>query len=74
MYDSFMEEWLKLAEKLKGGLADGKPDSDFKPSSLQAGMKVEKEHTSDMAVAKEVAKDHLTEDKQYYKKLKKIEG
>jgi hypothetical protein len=63
----------KSEEKVVGGLGDGKEDSDFDPKQLAAGMKVEREHTKDPKIAKEIAKDHLTEDKDYYKKLKKIE-
>lgn len=61
------------SEKLKGGLADGKTDKDFDEKQLDAGKKVEREHTKDKAVAAEIARDHLTEDKDYYKKLKTIE-
>lgn len=65
---------LQKAEKLKGGEGDNRPDSDFDPEQLQAGIKVELEHTKDRAVAKEVAKDHLTESADYYKKLKVMES
>lgn len=62
------------ADILPGGLADGKPDSAFKLESLIEGRKVESEHTSSKLLTNEIAKDHLTEDPKYYKKLKKIEG
>lgn len=58
-------------EKIKGGLADGIPDKKFNQTELIKGIKVEKEHTKDYQTAKEIAKDHLTEDPNYYKKLKK---
>lgn len=58
---------------LPGGKGEGKPDSAFKKDSLKQGMKVESEHTSDKAVQKEIAKDHLTEDPKYYKKLSRME-
>jgi hypothetical protein len=61
---------IKETEKLKGGLGDRRPDSDFDPKELERGIKVEMEHTKDRKVAKEIAKDHLTEDPNYYKKLK----
>ena len=61
-------------EKLDGGAADGKPDSDFDPQTLAQGTKHESEHTDDPAVAREIAKDHLTEDGDYYDKLDRIEG
>jgi len=64
----------KVAEVLPGGIGDNAPDSQFNPKSLAEGMGVEKEHTSSPQMAKEIAKDHLTEDPHYYKKLKLIEG
>ena len=64
---------LKNKEILSGGLGDNKLDSDFDAKQLQAGIKVEREHTNDPKKAKEIAKDHLSEDPDYYKKLKKIE-
>jgi hypothetical protein len=60
---------------LKGGLAEkaGKTEKDFDPKSIKAGAEVESEHTSNMALRKEIAMDHLTEDPHYYEKLKKME-
>lgn len=63
----------KAKDKIPGGLADKRPDSEFDADDLEAGIKVELEHTSDRSIAKEIAKDHLTEDKDYYRKLKQIE-
>ena len=40
---------------------------------LVIGIEVEMEHTDDPSMAAEIAKDHLTEDPDYYTKLKKIE-
>lgn len=40
---------------------------------LEKGIKVEMEHTTDEAVAKEIAMDHLWEDPKYYDKLASIE-
>lgn len=61
------------ADKLFGGLADGMPDSKFSPKALAEGVKHEHEHTNNDQVAKEIAKDHLSEDPRYYKKVKQIE-
>lgn len=47
------------------------PDSAFDPRELAIGIKEEMEHTNDWRIAKEVAKDHLSEQKFYYTKLKK---
>lgn len=43
-------------------------------AQLAKGIKVELEHTSDKAVAKEIALDHLAEFADYYDRLKKAEG
>lgn len=43
-------------------------------SQLKMGIEVEKEHTTDIATAEEIALDHLGEDPNYYTKLKKIES
>jgi hypothetical protein len=64
---------MSKAEKIRGGLGDNKPDSDFDPEQLAAGIKVEREHTKDPAIAREIARDHLTEDPAYYRKLKRME-
>lgn len=40
---------------------------------LQQGIKIELEHTSDIATAKEIALDHLSERPDYYEQLKKVE-
>lgn len=64
---------MSKADKIPGGLADKKKPSDFDPTQLKAGIKVEMEHTSDKNIAREIAMDHLTEDSEYYKKLKEVE-
>lgn len=42
-------------------------------SQLAKGIKVEKEHTNDLALAREIALDHLNEFPDYYDRLKKAE-
>lgn len=59
-------------EKIPGGLGSGKSDADFDPRSLAAGQKAEMEHTNDPSVAREIARDHLSEDPRYYDKLSRI--
>lgn len=62
---------LKEREKLKGGAGDNKPDSDFDPKQLAIGIDDETgEHTPDPQIGKEIAKDHLSKDPNYYRKLK----
>lgn len=66
-------QWLNEGkEKLKGGAGDNKPDSDFNQKQLSIGIEDETgEHTPDKSIGKEIAKDHLSTDPDYYKKLKK---
>ena len=61
-------------DHLPGGEADDKFPSDFDFDALDKGMKHELEHTKDRNIAMEIAMDHLTEDKNYYDKLKKVEA
>jgi len=42
-------------------------------SQLQKGIKVEKEHTGDVALAREIALDHLDEFPDYYDRLASAE-
>ena len=51
---------------IPGGEAAGMPASAFPKDQLQEGTEEEQEHTSSPAVAQEIAKDHLTEAKDYY--------
>lgn len=50
-----------------------KVDVKFIEDQLKLGIEVEKEHTSDVAVAREIALDHLMEVPDYYTKLKSVE-
>lgn len=70
--------------KLEGGVSDKMSLSDIAKkhkvkldnlkTEFKKGVKVEMEHTKDLKVAKEIAKDHLFEDPKYYSKLKKVEN
>jgi hypothetical protein len=68
------EAVLSYYRFMTGGRSKGKSEADFDPIQIRAGMKVEKEHTIDMHVAKKIAMDHLSEDPDYYIKLKTIES
>jgi hypothetical protein len=46
---------------------------EYVTQQLVDGVKHEHEHTSDSAIAREIALDHLGEDPDYYKKLTKVE-
>lgn len=74
-FSQFLEEKLpsvkthtpsEIAKKHKVSLKDIN-------SQLEMGIKVEKEHTTDEKVAREIALDHLWELPDYYDKLKKVE-
>lgn len=62
-------------ENVRGGLAKkkGLTADDVDAEILAEGMKVEAEHTDDKKLQKKIALDHLAEDINYYKKLKKVE-
>ncbi len=45
----------------------------FLKKQLDKGIKIEKEHTNNDLMAKEIAMDHLSEDPNYYTNLKQIE-
>lgn len=66
-----MEAPMEEREKLKGGAGDNRPDSAFDQKQLATGIEDETgEHTPDKQIGKEIAKDHLTNDPDYYIKLK----
>ena len=50
-----------------------RPDEDYDPEELAAGIEVEKEHTANPEVAKAIAKDHLNEMPDYYTHLLRME-
>lgn len=48
---------------------DDRDDDNYDIAQLSIGMKVEKEHTNNVDVAKSIAKDHLDEIPDYYTRL-----
>jgi ribosomal protein L37E len=64
----------KWKQQIPGGRSSGKTPEDFDREQLDAGRKVEMEHTRDPKLATEIAMDHLAEDKDYYRKLKVMEA
>jgi hypothetical protein len=57
----FYSDLLQYINSDKGSLME---------NELKMGIEVEKEHTSDVALATKIAMDHLKEDPKYYTKLK----
>ena len=78
-----VKEIAVQVDKIPGGLAKGMTLSDIakhhkiSPQTLKnefiKGYAIEREHTTDINIAKEIALDHLYEDPNYYSKLSKIE-
>lgn len=50
-----------------------KKEKEYDEGELENGIEVEKEHTPDKRLQKNIAKNHLDEDGNYYNKLSKIE-
>jgi hypothetical protein len=77
------EQYEIVAEKIKGGRASQMSIADIAKkhsvpiskikSELVLGIKVEKEHSDDQAIATEIALDHLAEFPDYYTRLIKME-
>lgn len=63
------EQEKDLEDALKDqGESQNQPDDKYDLGQLTNGTFVETEHTDDLKAAKEIAKDHLEEDPQYYSK------
>lgn len=58
-------------DNLPGGKGDKIDPKSIDKEELKKGIKHEKEHTSDVKIAMEIALDHLTEDPKYYTNLSK---
>ena len=63
---------LREDQYLVGGKGDELDEEDVDEDELMMGIEVEREHTKNKKIAKEIALDHLAEDPQYYTKLKLI--
>lgn len=70
---TFATKFVKFST---GGRSNEKgiTEKDVNPKELKMGMNVEKEHTDCEDCAKKIALDHLAELKDYYTRLKKMEG
>jgi len=64
--------WVKPGCPMKLKHADV-PDSEFDPEQLRIGMAVETEHSDNPACAEAIAKAHLLESADYYRKLARME-
>ena len=66
---------MKIPKALKSGRAEkvGLKAKDVDKKELKMGIRVEKEHTDNANVAKDISLDHLAEIKDYYTRLKTME-
>lgn len=71
--DRFQVDIKAFKERLKGGMADGKPITNYDLGELLEGIKFEREHTSDSLLALEMAMDHLERIPDYYSRLNRME-
>jgi hypothetical protein len=69
--NALKHSFYKKAEQLIGGEGDNQPDSRYPKKELRKGVAHEQEHTKSKSIAKEIAKDHLEERKDYYTALAK---
>lgn len=65
---------VDIAKKYAGDYYDYRNVLELVKKELKKGIKIELEHTSDVKIAAEIAKDHIAEDLKYYDKLAKIEN
>jgi hypothetical protein len=65
---------VDIAKKYAGDYYDYRNVLESVKKQLKKGIKIELEHTSDVKLAAEIAKDHISEDLHYYEKLDKIEN
>lgn len=69
-------KFIELKESnnsLPVGKHNNVPDNKFDEKQLKIGIGIEKEHTDNEEIAKSIAKDHLSEFKNYYTALVKME-
>ncbi|KFZ25665.1 MAG: hypothetical protein KQ78_02138 [Candidatus Izimaplasma bacterium HR2] len=65
----FVDEFINKGRAKEEGVTE----DDVDPKELKMGIEVEYEHTSNREIAKRIALDHLSELKDYYTRLKKME-
>lgn len=64
----------KFVKFVFGGRSKSQPPADIDPDQLKKGIEVEQEHIDDPVVAEKIAIDHLTEFREYYTALDKMES
>ena len=72
--DAHKVDIKNFKEKLTGGIADGKPITNYDLAQLLEGIKWEtKDHTSDKMLALEMAMDHLESIPDYYTRIARMD-
>lgn len=77
-YESYVSSMASLLLE-EGSVGEISPDEEkelesFAKESVNRGIEVEMEHTTNRKVAMKIALDHLKENPKYYEKLKAVEG
>jgi hypothetical protein len=70
---SYQIDIASFKDKIRGGMADGKPITNYDLGQLLEGIKSERDHTDDNMLALEMAMDHLEHIADYYTHLTTME-
>jgi endoglucanase Acf2 len=71
--DAFQIDIKDFNDKLRGGMADGKPITKYDLGELVEGIKWEREHADDSLIALEITMDHLEKIPDYNSRLCELE-
>ena len=71
--DAHQIDIKNFKEKLTGGMAAGKPVTNYDIGQLLEGIKWEQEHTTDKMLALELSMDHLESIPDYYTRLERMD-
>lgn len=73
--DSFTRAPGLMSQEIDGTgvIGEASPLTGIEDADIDKGIEVEKEHTEDEELARQIAVDHLAEDPDYYNKLEKME-
>jgi hypothetical protein len=71
--DAYRVDIKNFKDRIPGGIADGKPITNYDLKQLLDGIKSERDHTKDNMLALELAMDHLESIPDYYTRLARME-
>jgi Protein of unknown function (DUF5661) len=71
--NSYQIDIVEFKDQVPGGMADGKPITNYDIAQLLEGIKTERDHTRDNLLALELAMDHLEHIPDYYTHLTRME-